>query len=64
MNYTHFCISEHIMNINIELNKHDLQQVQNFEYKVKDCLFDSIAYLNSSISSELIRKYSMCYLQK
>jgi hypothetical protein len=43
------------MNINIELAKHGLQQVQNFEYKVGNCLFDSIAYLlNYSISSELI----------
>jgi hypothetical protein len=30
------------MNIDIELNKHGLLQVQNFEYKVGDCLFDSI----------------------
>jgi hypothetical protein len=43
------------MNIDIELAKHGLQQVQNFEYKVEDCLFDSITYLfNYSISLELI----------
>jgi len=41
----------HILKINIELAKHGLQQVQNFEYKVGDCLFDSIEYLlNYSIS--------------
>jgi hypothetical protein len=41
------------MNIDIELTKHGLQQVQNFECKVGDCLFDSIAYLlNYSISSK------------
>jgi hypothetical protein len=33
------------MKRDIELTKHGLQQVQNFEYKVRDCLFDSIAYL-------------------
>jgi hypothetical protein len=33
------------MNIDIELTKHGLQQVQNFEYKVGYCLFNSIAYL-------------------
>jgi hypothetical protein len=43
------------MKINIELTKHGLQQVQNLEYKVGDCLFDSIAYLlNYSISLVLI----------
>jgi hypothetical protein len=53
------------MNIDIELAKHGLQQVQNFEDKVGDCLFDSIAYLlNYSLSSKLIRKNSMCYLQE
>jgi hypothetical protein len=53
------------MNINIELTKHGLQQVQNFEYKVGNCLFDSIAYLlNYSIISELIWKNNMCYLQE
>ncbi len=52
------------MNIDIELAKHELQKVQNFEHKVGDCLFDAIAYLlNSSISSKLIQKNSMCYLQ-
>jgi hypothetical protein len=41
------------MNIDIKLTKHSLQQVQNFESKVGDCLFDSIAYLlNYSISSK------------
>jgi hypothetical protein len=45
------------MNIDIELNKHGLQQVQNFEYKVGDFSFDSIAYLlKYSISWELIQK--------
>jgi len=53
------------MNIDIELTKHGLQQVQNFEYKVRDCLFDLITYLfNYSISLELIQKNSMCHLQK
>jgi hypothetical protein len=53
------------MNIDIELTKHGLQQVQTFEYKVGDYLFDSIAYLlNYSISSELIQKNSMCFLQE
>jgi len=53
------------MNINIELIKHGLQQVQNFEYKVGDCSFDSIAYLlNYSTSLELIWKNNLCYLQK
>jgi hypothetical protein len=53
------------MNINIELAKHGLPQVQNFEYKLGDCLFDSIVYLlNYSMSSELIQKYIMCYLKK
>jgi hypothetical protein len=53
------------MNIDIELPKTALQQVQNFESKVEDCLFDSIAYLsNCSISLELIQKNSMCYLQE
>jgi hypothetical protein len=33
------------MNIDLELAEHGLQQVENFEYKVGDCLFDSIAYL-------------------
>jgi hypothetical protein len=43
------------MKIDIELAKHGLQQVQNFEYKVRNYLFDSIAYLlNYSISSKLI----------
>jgi len=43
------------MNIDIKLTKHGLQQVQNFEYKVGHCLFDSIAYLlNYSISLKLI----------
>jgi hypothetical protein len=47
------------MSIDIELAKHILQQFQKFEYKVGDCLFDSIAYLlNCSISLELIRKNS------
>jgi hypothetical protein len=45
------------MNIDIELTKHGLQQVKKCEYKVGDCLFDSIAYLlNYSISSKLIQK--------
>ncbi len=53
------------MNINIKLAKHGLQQVQNFEYKIGHCLFDSIAYLlNYSISSKLIQKNSMCYFTK
>jgi hypothetical protein len=53
------------MNIDIELAKHGLQQVQNFEYKVGDYLFDSIDYLlKYPISLELIRKNSMCYLQE
>ncbi len=52
------------MNIDIELNKHGLQQVQNFEYKVGDFSFDSIAYLlKYSISWELIQK-NMWYLQE
>jgi hypothetical protein len=52
------------MNINIKLAKHNLQQVLNFEYKVGDCLFDSITYLlNYSTSSKLIQKNNMCYLQ-
>jgi len=51
------------MNIDIELAKHGLQQVQNFEYKIGDYLFDSITYLlNYSISSQLIQKNNMCYL--
>jgi hypothetical protein len=53
------------MNIDIELAKHELQQVQIFEYKVGDCLFDAIAYLlNYSTSLKLIQKNSMCYLQE
>jgi hypothetical protein len=49
----------------IELAKHELQQVQNFEYKVGDCLFDAITYLlNYSITSKLIPKKHMCYLQE
>ncbi len=53
------------MNINLELIEHGLQQVENFEYKVRDCLFDSIAYLiNYWINSKLIRKNNMCYLQQ
>ncbi len=53
------------MNIDIELAKHGLQQIQNFEYKLRDCLFDSITYLlNYSISWKLIQKNSMCYLQE
>jgi predicted ATPase len=53
------------MNIDIKLAKHSLQQVQNFEYKVGDCLFNSRAYLlNYLISSKLIQKYIICYLQK
>jgi hypothetical protein len=53
------------MNIDIKLTKHGLQQVQNFEYKVGHCLFDSIAYLlNYSISLKLIWKNSTCYLQE
>ncbi len=51
------------MNIDFELAKHGLQQVQIFEYKVGYCLFDSITYLlNYSISLELIRINSMCYI--
>jgi hypothetical protein len=50
------------MKINIELTKHGLQQVQNLEYKVGDCLFDSIAYLlNYSISLVLIWKNNMLF---
>jgi len=53
------------MNIDIELAKHGLQQVQNFEYKVGYFLLYSIAnLLNYSISSELIQKNRMCYLQE
>jgi hypothetical protein len=53
------------MNIDIELAKHKLQQVQIFEYKVGDCLFDATAYLlNYSTSLKLIQKNSMCYLQE
>jgi len=53
------------MNIDIELAKHGLQQVQNFEYKVGDCLFDSITYLlKYSINSKLIQKNNTCYLQE
>ncbi len=41
--------------MDVELAKHGLEQVQNLEYKIRDFLFDSIAYLlNYSISSELI----------
>jgi hypothetical protein len=43
------------MNINIEVAKHGLQQVQHFEYKVGDYLFGSITcLLNYSIDLELI----------
>jgi hypothetical protein len=53
------------MNIDIELAKHGLQQVQNFEEKIGDCLFDLIEnFLNYSLSSKLIRKNNMCYLQE
>jgi hypothetical protein len=42
------------MKIDIELAKHGLQQVQNLDY-IRDCLFDSIAYLlNYSMSLKLI----------
>jgi hypothetical protein len=45
------------MNVDIELAKDGFQQVQNFEYKVWDYLFDLTTYLlNYSISSELSEK--------
>jgi hypothetical protein len=52
------------MNIDIELAKHGLQQVQNFEYKVGFLKFDLTIYLLNYSILELIQKNSMCYLQK
>jgi hypothetical protein len=52
------------MNIDIELSKYGLQQVQKFGYKVGDCLFDSIVYLlDYSISLKLIKKIA-CVIYK